>query len=67
MRTAIAHLDLDQDVRRTGLRIFDEHIEIPILIEHPGFDQFIFRIVAATQMIGLDQIAVRIRLLWVFI
>ena len=59
--------DLDQDVRRRGLRIFDEHIEIPVVIEYPGIDQFIFRIVAAAPPVGLDQIAIRIRRLWILI
>ena len=29
-----------------GLRVFDEHIEVAILVEYAGIEQFIFQVVA---------------------
>lgn len=64
---AIAHADLDQDVARFRLRILDKHVEVAVVFEHSGINQFIFRLAAATVPVGLDKVAVGILSLWVLI
>jgi hypothetical protein len=58
---------LDQDVGRRRLRVFDEHVEISVLVEDAGIQQFVFPVVAAAPPIRLDEIAVGIGVLRVFI
>ena len=59
LRPAIRHGDLDQNVVARGLRIFDEHIEVAILVEDAGVDQFELARVAASVPILLDQLLIR--------
>ena len=42
LRSTIVRCDADQDVFSGSLRIFDKHIEIPVLFEHAGIEQFEF-------------------------
>ena len=53
--TAVERLNLDTDIFRIGLGVFDEDIEIPIVIEYPSIDQLILRTGASTQLILLHQ------------
>ena len=63
----IATADLDQDVGRRRFRVFDEHIEITVIIEDAGIEQFVFPIVAAAPPVRFDQIAVGICVLRIFV
>jgi hypothetical protein len=67
LRPAVARTDLDQDVIGTGLRVFDEHIEIPIVIEHARVEQLVLEVVAPALPVRFYQIAVRISALWIFV
>jgi hypothetical protein len=40
-RAAVPDRDLDQDVRRRCLRVLDKDVEIAVLAENSGVDQFI--------------------------
>ena len=51
----------------TGLRVLDEHVEISVVVEYAGIEQLVFQVVAAAPPVRLDQIAVRICVLRVFI
>src|SRR5688500_15801036 len=55
---AIVGGDLDQNVLGRFLRVFDEHIKVPVLIKYPGVNQFILELVAAAGAIGFEQLSV---------
>jgi hypothetical protein len=57
--TAIRHADLDQDVFRRLLSVFDEYVEIAVLIEDSCVDQLVFRLKAADAVL-LDELVVGI-------
>ena len=57
--TTVAHRDANQHVVGCRLGVFDEHVEVAIVVEHPGVEQFVLRLVFAAAAIGLDQVAVR--------
>ena len=45
--SAVVRGDLNQDVVRAVLGIFHENIEVAIVIEDPGVEQFVFEFIAA--------------------
>ena len=67
LRASIAQADLDQDIGRRRFRVFDKHVEIPIIIEYAGIQQLVFRVVAAALPVRLDQATIGICVLRVFI
>jgi hypothetical protein len=50
--------DLDQDIIGGNLRVFNEHVEITVIIEHAGVDQFVLWIGAASLTVRGYQIVV---------
>ena len=63
---AVVDGDLDQDVFGRLLGVFDEHVEVAILVEHAGVEQFVLELVAAAAAAGLDEVGVgegRLRIL----
>ncbi len=42
--SAIVDGDLDENVVRRRLRVFDEHVEIAVLIEHAGVEQLVLEV-----------------------
>ena len=56
---AIVDRDLNQDVFRGRLGILDEDVEVAILVEHAGIDQFVLHFLPAAAAAGLDKIGVR--------
>src|ERR1700750_2500092 len=61
------HADLEQDVVRRLLGIFDENVKIAIFIEDACIQQLIFHVVPVTSLVRLDQIIVRIRRLRILV
>ena len=59
--------DANQDVRRRPLRIFGNDVEVPVVVERAGVEQFVFRRVLTPPPVFLDQISVRKHALWVFV
>jgi hypothetical protein len=59
-RPAIARFDTDADVFRPGLRVFDEHVEVTILLEGARVEQLEFHPTAAAPAVLVDQPRVRI-------
>ncbi len=59
LRTAIRDCDLDEDVFDIGFRVFDEHVEIAVVVECSGVEQFVFRIVPAAAAIFFEKLRVR--------
>ena len=49
--SAIRYTDLDQDIFGGGLRVFNENIEIAVIIEHAGINQLILWISPTTLLI----------------
>ena len=58
VRPAVGGGDLDQQVFRSILGVFDKDVEIAILIENTGIEQFVFHLLAVAPGVGLDQIFV---------
>jgi hypothetical protein len=56
LRPAIPDCQLDQDVLGRFLGILDKDVEVTILIENPGMKQFIFKLVACTSPVRLNQV-----------
>ena len=58
--------DPHQNIVRTGFRVFDEDIEITVVIEQARVQQFKFRLIRAAPVILLDELRVgkfRLRIL----
>ena len=64
---AIVDRDLDQNVFRRFLGIFHEHVEIAILVEDAGVEQFVLEFGAAAAAAGVDEIRVRKRSLRILV
>src|SRR5258707_15462744 len=60
LRAAVLDSDLNEDVFRRRLGVFDEHVEVTVVIEHAGVEQLVFALVAAPAPIGLDEVGVGI-------
>ena len=59
-RSAIVDADLNQDVLGRFLRVFHEHIEIPVLVKDAGVEQFVLGLLPAPTAIGHDQLIIGI-------
>ena len=59
-RTAIVDADLNQDVLGRFLGVFHEHVEVTVLVEDAGVDQFVLEFLAAAPAIGLHQLIIRV-------
>src|SRR6266513_215302 len=66
-RAAVYYCDSDQDIFRRFLRILYEDVEVPVLIEYSGIEQFILEFLARTAPIGLHQVSIRELRLWIFV
>ena len=64
---AIAHADLDQQILRVPLGIFDEHVKIAVVVEDAGVQQLVLQVVAAAPATGVQQICIGVRGLWVLV
>ena len=65
-RTAVRGRDLDENVFDIAFRVLDEHVEIAVLSEDSGIQQFVLRIVLAAAAILFDKLRVgecRLRIL----
>ena len=54
----VVHRDPHQDVLRRGLGVFDQHVEVTIVVEHAGIDQLELGLVLAAPPVLRDQPAV---------
>ena len=57
-RAAVRDRDLDQDVFGIGLGIFHEHIEVAIVVEYSGVEQFELRLVLSAPPVFFHQLTV---------
>src|SRR4051812_24405463 len=67
LRSAVLDADLNKHIVRGGLGVFDEDVEIAVVIENAGVDQFVLEFVPAAAAVGVDKLAVRIRNLRILI
>ena len=56
---AVEDADSNQHVLRRRLRIFDEDVEVAVLVEHAGVEQLVFWLVLAPAAVGCDEVVVR--------
>ena len=66
-RAAIHSGDPDIDIFRRYLGIFDEYVEIPILIEYSGVEQFVLGLGPRAMPVGFNQVTVWVGTLRVLI
>jgi len=57
----VADGDLDQDVLRLGLGIFDEDVKVPAFIEDAGVERFILGGLLVARSVRLDNGLLRVR------
>jgi hypothetical protein len=67
LRSTVGRRDPQQDVIDVGLGVFDEDIEVFVLVEQPGVDQFELRILLAASPVLPYQPFVRIGRLRIFV
>ena len=67
LRPAVPDADPDEDVLRRRLRVFDEHVEVPVVVEDAGVDQLEFGLVARAVGVRGHELVVRIRPLRVLV
>ena len=60
LRSAIVHGDADEHVFRTVLGVFHEHVEVPIIVEYAGIEQFVLELFPRSSPVGFDQVPVGI-------
>ncbi len=65
--SAVVRGDTDENIFCIRFGVFDEHIEVTVLIEDARIEQFIFGRVLTMLTICLHQIRIRERTLWIFI
>ena len=65
--SAVARADADQDVIGPGLGVFDEDVEVPVVVENAGVEQLVLGFVLAAAAIGRDEVVVRIRRLRILV
>src|SRR5262245_12216881 len=56
---AIEHIDADENVFNAGLGIFDEDVEVTVIIKDASIDQFELSLTPATVAVLLDQQGIR--------
>ena len=59
-RPAIVHGDADEDVFRALLRVFHEHVEVPVVVEGAGIEQLVLELVPRSAPVRVDQVPVGI-------
>src|ERR1700693_1239752 len=53
--TAVERADADEDIGRRTLRIFDDDVEVCILVEYPRIEQFVLGIEARARGVHVEQ------------
>ena len=57
-RPAIADADLDQQVFRFCLGVFNKHIEVPVVVKYAGIQQFILQLLSTALVVGFNEVPV---------
>jgi len=67
LRSPVADRNPDQQVLGICLGILDKNVEIAVVIEHTGVEQFVLRLLAAAPVIRLHQVTIRIGCLGILV
>src|SRR5271166_3631040 len=59
-RSAVVHRNLDQHIFRIGLGVFHKHVEISIVIEDAGVEQFVLHLFPRTPPVRLNKVPIGI-------
>jgi hypothetical protein len=59
-RPAVGDRNLDEDVFGRRLRIFDEHVEVAIVVEDAGVDQLVLEVFSTERLVATDDLIVRV-------
>jgi hypothetical protein len=59
--------DSNENIFRSGLRVFDKYVEVAVLVEDAGIYELVLRLTPGALPIGLNQIAVGKRSMRIFI
>ena len=57
-RSAIVDCDTDEHVFRAFLRIFDEHVEVAVVVEYAGVEQLVLEFLPRPSPVRFDQVPV---------
>jgi hypothetical protein len=66
-RSAIARRNQNDDVVGRRFGVFDEDVEVTLLVEDAGIEQLVFHLLAGTRAIGNDEFVVRECALRIFV
>src|SRR3954471_14871932 len=66
-RTAVMCGDADQQIVRSGFRVFDKDVKIAVVVENSGIEQLELRLILAATTILLHKRAIWKLRLWIFI
>ena len=66
-RAAIVDRDFDQHVFRIGLGVFHKNIEVAVIVEDAGVEQFVLHLFARAPLVGFHQVAIGIFPLRIFV
>ena len=66
-RSAVGDADANQDIVAIGLRVLYENIEIAVLVEHSGVQEFVFGLVLSAPAVLLDQSRIGVLLLRILV
>lgn len=67
VRAAVVRGDLDQQVLGARLGVLDEHVEVAVLVEDAGVEEFVLEVTAPTGLVGGLEVLVRELRLRVFV
>ena len=67
LRSPVVHGESNEDVFGRGFRVLDAHVEVAIIVEHPGVDELIFAILAGPLLIGRDEVRIGVGTLRVLV
>src|SRR5258705_12902052 len=60
LRSAVLDGDPDQHILRGSFGVLDEHVEITVVVEDAGVEQFVLEFLPTAAAVGLDELAVRV-------
>ena len=66
-RPAIVHGDLDEHVLRPRLGVFDEHVEVAVVVEYAGVEQLVLELFPRAPPVRFDQVPVGVLALRVLV
>ena len=63
----VVHGHTDEDLLRLVLRVLDEHVEVPVVVEDPGVDELVLELLPRAPAVRVQQVTVRVLALRVLV